>query len=85
MQRVTVTLPDDLVVDLDIVSSQIGCSRSALVSLVLSEQLELLSSLASRIQSTSSEHLVVKRAKGESLELIEERYRELLDGFEMYN
>lgn len=84
MQRVTTTLPDDLVDKLDTVSSLIGCSRSALVSLVLSEQLDLLMRIASGLRETPSEEVTLLRAKGESLTRIEQRYREILDGFEMY-
>lgn len=84
MQRITATLPDNLVDELESLTKVIGCSRSSLMSLMLSEQMPLLSSLASKINETPSTLITYKRAKGESLKLIEERYREILDGFEMY-
>ena len=55
-----------------------------LTSLVLSEQLDVIMELATSIRETTSEEVTMLRAKGESLGRIEQRYREILDGFEMH-
>jgi metal-responsive CopG/Arc/MetJ family transcriptional regulator len=84
MDRISCTLPPDLVSQLDMLASLIGCSRSALMSLMLSENIGVIEKLCFNIRDVKSQDVVVKRAAGQSLAKIEERYREILDGFEMY-
>lgn len=82
MRRITLTLPDDVVDDVDILASHIGCSRSALVSLALKYHLSSIEALTDDIRNSDSRHIDYLRAKGESLTAISDRYREFLDGFE---
>lgn len=84
MQRVTLTLPDELIEELEVLCLRLQCSRSALVSLALTEQVSLLSSFCDDISDLDEGKPVFRRAKGESLALIQKRYRELLDEFERY-
>jgi len=84
MERITITLPPDLVEQLDAVSRVIPCSRSSLVSLMLSENIKILENLCFEMRDINPEDVVFKRARGQSVTKIAERYREILDGFEMY-
>jgi metal-responsive CopG/Arc/MetJ family transcriptional regulator len=84
MDRITCTLPPELVDKLDAVSRIIPCSRSSLISLMLSENISLIEKLCFEIRDVNSNDVIVRRASGQSVAKIEERYREILDGFEMY-
>jgi metal-responsive CopG/Arc/MetJ family transcriptional regulator len=84
MERITCTLPPELVSQIDSICDVIPCSRSALVSLILSENIEVISALATSNSIPRTEDLTYKRARGESINKIADRYREVLDGFEMY-
>jgi metal-responsive CopG/Arc/MetJ family transcriptional regulator len=84
MDRISCTLPPDLVSQLDTLAGVIGCSRSSLISLMLSENISVIEKLCFNIRDVNSQDVIVKRASGQSLAKIEERYREILDGFEMY-
>lgn len=80
MPRITFTLPDDEYPDLLLISSSLKCSVSALVRLMVSERLDNLD--FEQLRAVSSDHVILKRARGESLDTLAEQYRELLDGFE---
>jgi len=84
MERVTVTLPSELVDQLDLVSKIIPCSRSALVSLMLSESIGIIEKVCFDIREVNPDHIILKRARGQSISKIEERYKEILSEFEMY-
>jgi metal-responsive CopG/Arc/MetJ family transcriptional regulator len=84
MDRITCTLPPELVDQLDAVSRIIPCSRSSLISLLLSENIDVIEKLCFEMREVDSNDVVLKRARGQSITKIEERYREILDGFEMY-
>jgi hypothetical protein len=51
---------------------------------MLSEQVPILEPLATSLYGIPSTDESVRRARGYSLKVIKERYREALDGFEMY-
>jgi hypothetical protein len=52
--------------------------------LMLSENISLIEKLCFEIRDVNSRDVIVRRASGQSVAKIEERYREILDGFEMY-
>ena len=82
MPRITFTLPDDEYPDLLVMSNSLNCSVSALVRLIVSERLDYLD--VDQLSGVTSDHVILKRARGESLDTLAEQYRELLDGFESH-
>jgi len=83
MPRVTFTLPEDVNSDIEVLSLRLGCTSSALVALLVSERVSHFEDLIEDIRATTPEEVEVKRARGDSKLLIHERYRELLDEFEL--
>ena len=81
MARITFTLADDDYPDLLVLSSRLNCTVSALVRLIVSERLDYFDSLVDSINTVSSDYVISKRARGDSLDTLAEQYRELLDEF----
>jgi hypothetical protein len=82
MARLTFTISDDLALELDTLSSILGCSTSALVNLIVSERLSYFQDRLESIEAVPSDIPILKRARGDSLLSLEEQYREFLDEFD---
>lgn len=74
-KRVSMTLPEDLVNQLDRVSGIQQISRSSLVALMLSESVEVLNSILQFEVNPTDEGL--KRFRGDSVEFINGKVGEL--------
>lgn len=81
MRRITLTLPDDLVSEIDILATHLYCSRSAFISLSLEHHLGSLSDLADMVSRVPRDYVSLSRARGESIDDISQRYREFLNEF----
>lgn len=81
VRKVTVSLPPDVVDQLDFVSSRLRCSRSALLSEVLGHSMPALVQLASCIPEVGQDVTEVdaRRLRGVSAAVIGEQVRKLLE------
>jgi hypothetical protein len=85
MARLTFTIPDELVLELDTLSSVMGCTVSALVNLIVTERLEHFQDHLLFQQESLPEPPILKRARGDSLEDLEQRYKDFLHEFDRHN
>lgn len=73
VRKITISLPPDLVADLDYLGGRLGISRSAIIAELLGETAPLLARLLRSVPvQENATPAVIRRAKGASLELIEE-------------
>lgn len=81
-RRVSVSLPSDVVDHLDFVSSRMGCSRSALLSALLTEALPPLRQIASCLPPKGEEVTGVhaQRFRGEAARALGDQVARLLSG-----
>lgn len=85
MARLTFTIHDDLVLELDTLSNIMGCTVSALVNLIVTERLEHFQDHLLFREETLREPPILKRARGDSLEDLEQRYKDFLREFDRHN
>lgn len=80
--RITITVPTADLVNLDNLAFHLNCSRSALVSELLSQSLPALSSIASCLPAAGQPLAVsdVRRLRGESARIIGEQVSLLITG-----
>lgn len=80
VRKITVSLPPNVVDQLDFVSSRLRCSRSALLSEVLGHSMPSLVQIASCIPEVGQDVTEVdaRRLRGVSAEVIGEQVRKLL-------
>jgi hypothetical protein len=78
------TLDKSTIEQLDALAVHLSCTRSALVNLLLAEQIPNFRFTDASPGSIGHEITTPQRLSGDSASSIEERFRELLDGFEMY-
>jgi hypothetical protein len=82
--RVSMTLDKTTLEQIDALAAHLSCTRSALVNLLLAEQIPNFKFSDTSPDSISRELTTPQRLSGDSVSSIEDRFRELLDGFEMY-
>ena len=80
--RITVSLPQGIVDDLDYVSSKLRCSRSALLSIALSESMPGLRQICSCLPDPGSDvdEVDARRFRGESARVLGDMFGKLLAG-----
>ena len=71
-RKITFSLPEKLVEDLDYISKRIKVTRSALLSQLVEEPVGTLRELVASVPENPTEEDII-RAKGRSLSVIEER------------
>jgi len=76
LKRTSLTLDENLIVDLDYVGKRLGVSRSALLSNLASQAVSDLRALLEEMPEDPNER-DVKRFKGASIDLINERLQGL--------
>jgi len=76
LKRTSLTLDENLIVDLDYVGKRLGVSRSALLSNIASQAVADLKALLEGIPEDPNER-DIKRFKGASIDLINERLQGL--------
>lgn len=75
MKRVSLSLPENLVNQLDRVSGVQGISRSAMISALLAESFTILDSMLKAEVDSSKEGL--RRFRGDSVEFVNEKVAEI--------
>lgn len=75
MKRVSLSLPENLVNQLDRVSGVQGISRSAMISALLAESFTILDSMLKAEVDPSTEGL--RRFRGDSVEFVNEKVAEI--------
>lgn len=80
--RITVSLPDDLVADLDFIASRFGASRSGVLSGFLREMVPAAREVAELMPppGTEATEADVKRFRGASARVISDQITKLLIG-----
>lgn len=83
MKRMTITLRNQTAANLDKLSAGVGCSRSALIEVLLSDagMDHLLARLAYQQDLTGS-HVATKRYTGDSIREIEESIEQLKHNYQ---
>jgi len=76
LKRTSLTLDENLILDLDFVAGRLGVSRSALLSNIASEAVRDLKSLLEGMPEDPSA-LDVKRFSGASIDLVNKRLQDL--------
>lgn len=71
-RKITLSLPADMVENLDYVSKRINVSRSALLSQITEEPIKTLRALVSSVPENPTEEDII-RAKGRSISIIGDR------------
>lgn len=69
LSKISITVPPELVADLDYVSRRLGVSRSALISEILPESLGIMRSMLEQVPLNPTPEDVL-RFRGESAELV---------------
>lgn len=69
LSKISITVPPELVADLDYVSARLGVSRSALISEILPESLGIMRSMLEQVPLNPTPEDVL-RFRGESAELV---------------
>lgn len=78
LRKISVTIPPDLVDDMDYVAARLGVSRSALIAGILPESLHLMRSMLEQVPLNPSPDDVL-RFRGESAELVRQKIDSLKD------
>lgn len=80
--RVTVTIPDDVLGVIDELAQRLNCSRSALISGLLSQNMPVFQSLVSCLPALGSEigTADVRRFRGDSARIIGDQVSRLISG-----
>lgn len=76
MRKITISVPPDLVEDLDYLAGRMGVSRSAIISEVLGGSLEEMRALMELVPENPTQADVL-RMRGESADLIRQRLASL--------
>lgn len=79
MKRVSLSLDDDVVQTLTLVSRRVGLSRSAFVNAMLRESKPQLDLMLDMVPEDGSS-IDAKRFRSESVDMITEQYRQLVQG-----
>lgn len=74
MRRISVSLSDDDMVNLDLISLRLGVSRSAILNYLISSRLRSLSVRVSNLEDSSD----LRRLRGSSVELVNLRLSKYL-------
>lgn len=69
LSKISITVPPELVADLDYVSGRLGVSRSALISEILPESLGIMRSMLEQVPLNPTPEDVL-RFRGESADLV---------------
>lgn len=78
LSKISVTVPPELVADMDYVASRLGVSRSALIAGILPEALHSMRSMLEQVPLNPSPDDVL-RFRGESAELVRQKIDSLKD------
>lgn len=76
LSKISITIPPELLADLDYVSGRLGVSRSALISEVLPQGLQMMRSMLEQVPLNPSPDDVL-RFRGESADLVREKIESL--------
>lgn len=71
-RKITISIPEDMVLDLDYISKRIKVSRSALLTQITQDPLHTLRELVSSVPENPTTEDII-RAKGRSIEIIGDR------------
>lgn len=77
--QITITIPKELLSDLDYISSRLGVTRSALLSQVMTDPMSDLRKIVQDVPEnlTQVSESDILRARGKSLSIVEERFNNL--------
>lgn len=76
LSKISITIPPELLTDLDYVSGRLGVSRSALIAEVLPQALQMMRSMLEQVPLNPSPDDVL-RFRGESADLVREKIESL--------
>ncbi|MNF71835.1 hypothetical protein D3C85_912240 [compost metagenome] len=76
LSKISVTVPPELVADLDYVAGRLGISRSALIASILPETLGIMRAMLEQVPLNPTPDDVL-RFRGESAELVREKIEAL--------
>lgn len=76
LSKISITVPPELVADLDYVSGRLGVSRSALISEVLPESLSVMRTMLEQVPLNPTPEDVL-RFRGESADLVRSKIESL--------
>jgi hypothetical protein len=76
LSKISITVPPELVADLDYVSGRLGVSRSALISEVLPESLVIMRAMLEQVPLNPTPEDVL-RFRGESADLVRSKIESL--------
>lgn len=90
MARTSMSLPRSMIDDLGTISKKMGITKSALLVQIAEEPIRDLAAMVSAIPSDpqSMDATKLNRLNGQSVELIEKRYKELkelMDGADLFS
>lgn len=78
LSKISITVPPELLADIDYVSGRLGVSRSALVSQLMAEPLQLMRGMLEQVPLNPTPDDVL-RFRGESAELVRQKIDSLRD------
>lgn len=78
LSKISITLPPDLVSDMDYIAGRLGVSRSALIAGILPESLHLMRGMLEQVPLNPTPDDVL-RFRGESADLVRQKIDSLKD------